>query len=316
MACGSIRPPAQADQACAQCNLAHLCRGETCWRRRGPEWRARSGSRRSVERPPAWPAQGSMGQSLEPRADCPTLADRLPGRQDDAHQPRSYLSSSLRSGPWGAPPRADGLLANRACITNAQSARTQARQGLCLPEIMISERPAEAADRAVPGHWEETSSSVLVARQSARWSSARRASRCYCTFLGWRGMAKLRARRTDLRSRDTGPSRARCDHAHHHHFARRTASLADVGPGGRNGSASSSQDRCGYPGYFCDPQSPWQRGTNENTNGLLRQYFPKGTDLSIHSADEISAVAAALNARPRKTLGWKTPAEALDELLS
>ena len=67
--------------------------------------------------------------------------------------------------------------------------------------------------------------------------------------------------------------------------------------------------------YFCDPHSPWQRGTNENTNGLLRQYFPKGTDLSMHSANEIAAVAAALNSRPRKTLGWKTPAEALDRFL-
>lgn len=67
--------------------------------------------------------------------------------------------------------------------------------------------------------------------------------------------------------------------------------------------------------YFADPQSPWQRGTNENTNGLLRQYFPKGTDLARWNAEEIEAVAAALNARPRKILGWKTPAEALDEHL-
>lgn len=68
--------------------------------------------------------------------------------------------------------------------------------------------------------------------------------------------------------------------------------------------------------YFCDPRSPWQRGTNENTNGLLRQYFPKGTDISRYSEHELGAVASTLNRRPRKTLGWKTPAGALDERLS
>jgi IS30 family transposase len=68
--------------------------------------------------------------------------------------------------------------------------------------------------------------------------------------------------------------------------------------------------------YFCDPQSPWRRGSNENTNGLLRQYFPRGTDLARHTAYDLAAVAAAPNTRPRKTLGCKTPAEVLDKYLA
>jgi IS30 family transposase len=72
----------------------------------------------------------------------------------------------------------------------------------------------------------------------------------------------------------------------------------------------------GLPVYFCDPRSPWQRGTNENTNGLLRQYFPKGTDLARHSDEDLAAVAATLNSRPRKALRWRTPAEALNEYLT
>lgn len=93
------------------------------------------------------------------------------------------------------------------------------------------------------------------------------------------------------------------------------SAIADMGPRKELSQHAAFKVETAIPVYFADPHSPWQRGSNKNTNGLLRQYFPKGTDLSRWNAEDIEAVAAALNGRPRKTIGWKTPAGALNEHL-
>jgi IS30 family transposase len=184
------------------------------------------------------------------------------------------------------------------------------------PEIMIRQRPAEAADRAVPGHWE--GDLILGLGSSAIGTLVERTTR----FTMLLHLPRLAGHGEAPRMKN-GPALA----GHGAKAVRDaiTRSIITLPEELRRsltwdqGAEMAQHDRlridAGIQVYFCDPQSPWQRGTNENTNGLLRQYFPKGTDLSIHSADEIAAVATALNARPRKTLGWKTPAEALDELL-
>lgn len=117
---------------------------------------------------------------------------------------------------------------------------------------------------------------VFSVGQSARWSSARRASRCYCTFPGWRGIWRSSAREERACARGTrGRSGARDDNAHRHHLARRTASPADLGSGSRNGPTRSSQDRCGYPGLLLRPAKPLPARTNKDTNRLL-PLFPEG----------------------------------------
>ncbi len=189
-------------------------------------------------------------------------------------------------------------------------------RGYVSPEIMISQRPAEATDRAVPGHWE--GDLILGLGSSAIGTLVERTTR----FTLLLHLPRLADYGKAPRMKN-GPALA----GHGAEAVRDaiTRSIITLPTELRRsltwdqGAEMAQHDRlrieAGVQVYFCDPQSPWQRGTNENTNGLLRQYFPKGTDLSVHSAEAIAAVAAVLNARPRKTLGWKTPAEKLDELL-
>jgi len=181
---------------------------------------------------------------------------------------------------------------------------------------MIAQRPAEATDRAVPGHWE--GDLILGLGSSAIGTLVERTTR----FTMLLHLPRLAGHGTAPRAKN-GPALAG-----HGAAAVRNAIARTIVTLPQHLRRSLTWDQwaemaqharlkidAGVQVYFCDPQSPWQRGTNENTNGLLRQYFPKGTDLSIHSAEEIAAIAAALNARPRKTLDWKTPAEALDQWL-
>ena len=207
-----------------------------------------------------------------------------------------------------------------ACLRSGRAlrtprARTRGRgKTFISPEIMISKRPAEAADRAVPGHWEGISSWVLVVPRLAPWWSAQPASLLRLPRMTGHGReARIK----------NGPALAgHGAEAVRDAIARSIMTLPEAlrrsltwDQGAEMAQHAGIKIAAGMQVYFCDPHSPWQRGTNENTNGLLRQYFPKGTDLSAHNAEAIAAVAATLNARPRKTLAWKTPAEALDQLL-
>jgi IS30 family transposase len=202
-------------------------------------------------------------------------------------------------------------------VLRVPRARVRRRgKGFVSPEIMLNQRPAEAADRAVPGHWE--GDLILGLASSAIGTLVERTTR----FTMLLHLPRLAGHGEAPRTKN-GPALAgHGAEAVRDAITRNIITLPEElrrSLAWDQGAEMAQHDRlkvdAGVQVYFCDPQSPWQRGTNENTNGLLRQYFPKGTDLSVHSADEIAAVAAALNARPRKTLGWRTPAEALDALL-
>ena len=209
-----------------------------------------------------------------------------------------------------------------ACLRTGRAlrvprARTRSRgKNFVSAGIMISDRPDEADDRTVPGHWE--GDLIIGTGSSAIGTLVERTTR-FTILLHLPRMQGFGEKATVK----NGPPLAG-----HGAEAVREAIAASIvtlpeqlrqsmtwDQGAEMAEHSQLKVDTGLAIYFCDPHSPWQRGTNENTNGLLRQYFPKGTDLSRHTESDLNAVAAALNGRPRKTLGWKTPAEVLDAYL-
>jgi IS30 family transposase len=209
-----------------------------------------------------------------------------------------------------------------ACLRTGRAlrvprARTRGQgKSFVTPEVMISQRPAEAEDRAVPGHWE--GDLILGLRSSAIGTLVERTTR----FTMLLHLPPMKGHGDGAREKN-GPALAgHGAEAVRDAITRTIITLPEQlrqsltwDQGAEMAQHARLRIDTSLQVYFCDPHSPWQRGTNENTNGLLRQYFPKGTDLSPYGTDDLAAVAAALNSRPRKTLGWKTPAEALDAVL-
>ena len=200
---------------------------------------------------------------------------------------RKDLTSALRTG--------------RAARRPMAVTRAQATARYPLPaQVMISERPAEVSDRAVPGHW-EGDLITGTKNQSAIGTLVERTTR-FVMLLHLPGKHGAEQVATAMRTKITTLP------AH----LRQTLTWDQ---GREMTPMATIQIVEGLDLYFCDPHSPWQRGSNENTNGLLRQYFPKNTDLSVHSAAHLDDIARRLNGRPRQTLNWATPAEALNRLL-
>ena len=242
---------------------------------------------------------------LEQRHSPEQIAQRL--RQDFPDDPEMWVShetiyQSLYVQPRGELARLVKTALRTGRIRRKPQGRNDSGRGTLKDMINIADRPKEAADRAVPGHWEGDLILGSTESHSAIGTMVERTT-------GFLVLLHLRGDRTAATLAEAMSTKV----PEIPEILRRSLTWDQ---GKEMALHTKITDATGLPIYFCDPHSPWQRGTNENTNGLLRQYFPKGTDLSFYGPGWLDQVAAELNARPRKRLGWRTPAEELDRLLS
>ncbi|WP_307717863.1 IS30 family transposase [Streptomyces sp. V4I23] len=277
-------------------------------------YRPHAAQRRAQQRRPR-PKPGKIGQNPElrdfiqdhltrrwsPEQICHALRRRFPDRPE-MHVVHETIYQALYVQGRGELRRELTLaLRTGRAMRRPQRQAHSRQQRFTHPMVLISDRPAEANDRAVPGHWE---GDLIVGKdhRSAIATLVERSTRYLMLVHLPQGSGAVAVGDALADTVQTLPEHLKrsltwdqgSEMAGHHTFSVTT----------------------GIPVYFCNPGSPWQRGSNENTNGLLRQYFPKGTDLSRHTREHLDTVAAELNSRPRKTLGWETPAKRLSKLLA
>lgn len=242
-----------------------------------------------------------LRERWSPEQICHALLIEFPDDESMRVSPETIYQAVYVQARGGLRREVTGALRSGRTRRKPQRSPEQRTRRFVDEMVMISERPPQVEDRAVPGHWEgdlivgprSESAIVTLVERSTRY-----------VMLGHLpgGHTAEEVRDVLVPLIQTLPEHLRgsltwdqgCEMAAHKQFTVAT----------------------GVPVYFCDPHSPWQRGSNENTNGLLRQYFPKSTDLSVHAPEDLEHVAQQLNSRPRKTLGWKTPAERLRDLMT
>jgi len=269
--------------------------------RRAERWAARPKPAKLAQHPRLRDlVQTKLEQKLSPRQVAAELREEFPDNPEMQVSHETIYQSIYVQGR--------GALRRElaACLRTGRALRRphrhgQERQSRIPDMVNISERPAEAEDRAVPGHWE---GDLILGKngRSAIGTLVERSTRFVMLLHLPEGHGALEVQAAMIAATKRLPK-----------FIWKSLTW-DQGIEMRNHAEITIAT--GLDIYFCDPAKPWQRGSNENTNGLLRQYFPKGTDLSQHGPEHLDFVAAQMNRRPRETLGWLRPAQALGRLFS